>query len=101
MSIKAGLPLSSAVSWAREWQRLNLPAANEAMRRYLHGCANLAMARTPRQALAELHKTQTGLLRHAADTIAKATSLWREQNAELLGIQLHTRAHPSKPVAKL
>ena len=63
-----------------------MTAANEAMGHYLHGCAHLIMARTPREALAQLHKAQTGLLRHSADTIAKAARLWHKQSAELIVI---------------
>ena len=36
-------------------------AINRAMGHYLSGCANVAMARTPEQALTALHKTHTGL----------------------------------------
>jgi hypothetical protein len=101
MSIGPGQSLSAAVRWAREWQRLNLTAANEAMGHYLHGCANLAMARTPRQALAELHKAQTGLVRHSAGTIAQATRLWHKQNAELLVMPAAHARTPRRSAPKL
>jgi hypothetical protein len=52
------------------------------MGHYLHGCANLAMARTSQQVLAALYKTQTDLLAHSADTIAETTRLWCKQNTE-------------------
>ena len=77
-------PAISAARWAEEWERLSLTATSGAMGCYLHGCANFAMARTPQHALAELHKTQTELLRHSVDTIVEATNLWRKQNAELI-----------------
>jgi hypothetical protein len=49
------------------------------MGHYLHGCANVAMAPTPQQALVALYKTQAGLLRHSANTMAEAARLWRKQ----------------------
>jgi hypothetical protein len=68
------------------------------MGRYLHGCANVAMARTPQQALAALHKTQTSLLRDSADTVAQVTWLWRKQNTELFVIRVeHAPAPQSEP----
>ncbi len=100
MSIGPGQPISAAVRWAQEWQRLSLTATNRAMRSYLHGCADLAMARTPQQALVALHKTQTGLLKHSADTIAEATRLLLRQNAELLVRAAHART-AKQPAAKL
>lgn len=84
MSIGPGQSLSAAVRWAQEWQRLRLTATKKAMGQYLHDCAKLAMARTPQQALAALHETQSDLLRHSAGTIAGATRLWRKQNTELI-----------------
>ena len=71
-------PISDAARWAQQLQRLNSTAANQAIGHCLRGCANLAMARTPKQALAALHKTQTDLLRHSADTIAEAAKVWRK-----------------------
>jgi hypothetical protein len=71
------------------------------MARYLHGCAHLVMARTPRQAVAELHKAQTGLLIHSADTIAKATRLWHKQHAELLVMPAAHARTPRQPAPKL
>jgi len=65
----------------QEWQRLGWNATSQAMGHYFQGCASLAMTRTPRQALAALHAIQTGLLRHAADTLAEATRLARKQYA--------------------
>jgi len=82
MSIGPGQPLSAAVRWAQELQRLSLTATSQAMGHYLHGCANLAMARTSQQVLAALYKTQTDLLAHSADTIAETTRLWCKQNTE-------------------
>jgi hypothetical protein len=101
MSIGPAQPISAAVRWAQEWQRLNLTATNEAIGHYLRSCANLAMARTPQQALAALHKAQTDMLGHSVDTIAEATRLWRKQNTELLVMRTaHARA-PKQPAAKL
>jgi hypothetical protein len=82
MSIGPGQPISPAVGWAEEWQRLGWTAINQAMGHYLRGCANVAMARTPQQALVALHQTQTSLLRHSADTVAQITRLWRKQIRE-------------------
>jgi hypothetical protein len=82
MSIGPGQHISAVVKWAQEWQRLSFTATNEFMGRYLHGCANMAMACTPHQALAEVEKTWTSLLRHSAETIGEATRLWRKQNTE-------------------
>jgi hypothetical protein len=62
----------------RQLQRLTLTATNQVLGLYLRGYADLVMARTPRQALAALHKTQTDLLRHSVDTIAEAAKLWRK-----------------------
>ena len=84
MSVAPGQSLPAVVRQAREWQRLSVRATNTAMRHYLRGCANLAMAHTPQLALMELHKMQTGLLRHSVGTIAEVMRLWRKQNAELL-----------------
>jgi len=83
MSIALNQPVAAAVSRLQEWQRLCATAMNQAMGHYLHGCADLAMARTPRQALAAVHKTQRGLLKQSVDTVAGATRLWRKQNTEL------------------
>jgi hypothetical protein len=77
MSIGPGRPNPAAGGWAQEWQHLGWTAINRAMGHYLDGCAHLAMAHTPRQAWVALHKTQTGLLKHSADTLAEATRLWR------------------------
>jgi len=82
MSNGLGQPVTAAVSWSQEWQRLSWTAINQAMGQYLHGCANLAMARTSQQVLAALYKTQTDLLAHSADTIAETTRLWCKQNTE-------------------
>jgi hypothetical protein len=84
MHIVPDTPKSDTVRWAQQLQRLRLTATNQALGLYLRGCADLVMARTPQQALASLHKTQTDLLRHSAHTIAEAAKLWRKQNTELL-----------------
>ena len=96
MSIRPKHTLSAAARWAQEWQQLHATAMNRGLGRCLHGWADLAVARTPRQAVATLHRTHTGLLRHSADTIAEATRLWRRQSAELLGV----RADGSAPTAR-
>lgn len=101
MSIGPGQPISAPVRWAQEWQRLSLTATNQAMGHYLHGCANVAMARTPQQALAALHKTQTGLLRHSVHVFAEATRLWRKQNTHLLVMRAKHPRTPKQPAAKL
>lgn len=82
MSIRRGQPISAAVVSAQEWQRLSWSAINQAMGHYLRGCANVAMTRTPQEALAALHETQTVLLRHSAETFVEATRLWRKQNTK-------------------
>jgi hypothetical protein len=50
------------------------------MGHYLRGCANVAMARTPLQAVMMVQETQTRLLRHSIDVFAESTRLWRKQN---------------------
>jgi hypothetical protein len=76
-----------AVRWAQEWQQLGWTATNQAMDIGLRGCASVAMARTPRQALAALQRTQTSLLRHSGDTFVRIARLWHEQNTNLLVIR--------------
>jgi hypothetical protein len=68
----------------QEWQRLSWTGIDQAMGHYLHGCADVAMARTPLQAIMALQETQTGLLRHSVQVFAEATRLWRKQNSDLL-----------------
>ena len=97
MSIRPKHTLSTAARWVREWQRLHATATNRALGRCLHAWADLAVARTPRQSVATLHRTHTGLLRHSADTIAEATRLWRRQSAELLGVHADGSAPAAKP----
>jgi hypothetical protein len=59
------------------------------------------MARTPQQALAALHKTRAGLLRHSAAAFAEAARLWRKQSTELLVMRaVHART-PKQPAATL
>ena len=48
------------------------------MGHYLQGCADVAMTRTPHQALAALQKMQAGLIRHAVDTTIHVTGFWRK-----------------------
>jgi len=82
MSIGPGRPIDAAIRCTHEWERLSWTAMNQAMGHYLRGCANVAMARTPQQALAAVHETQTALLRHSAETFAEAARLWRKQSTE-------------------
>ena len=79
MTIGSNQPISAAAGWVQEWQRLGWGATNRVMGHYFQGCAHLAMTHTPPQAMAALHAIQAGLLRHAADTLAEATRLWRKQ----------------------
>jgi hypothetical protein len=67
----------------QEWQRLTWATTNQVMGHLLKGCADVALAGTPQQALAALHKTHTDLFRHSVDTFAEATRLWRKQNAKV------------------
>lgn len=101
MSIGRGQFPSAAFRWAQEWQRLSLTATNQAMGRYLHGYADLAMARTPQQASAALHKTQTGLLKHSVTMFADATRLLHRQNTELLVMRAAHARTPKQPATKL
>ena len=71
---------SVSVTWAQEWQRLSRTAIDQAMRHYLRGCANVAMARTPWQALMALQETQISLLRYSVHVFDESTSLWRKQH---------------------
>ena len=93
MSIGPGQPILAAIRWAHEWRQLSWTAMNQAIGHYLQGCANVAMARTPQQALAAVHETQAVLLRHSMETFAGATRLWRKQSTE----HAHT---PRNPAAK-
>lgn len=77
MSIGSGKPISPALGWVQEWQRLCRTALNRSMGHYLQGCADVAMTRTPHQALAALQKMQAGLIRHAVDTTIHVTGSWR------------------------
>lgn len=87
MGTAPGQPISAAVRWTQEWQRLSWASINQAMGHYLHGCADLAMTRTPQLALAALHQTHSGLLRHSTGAMAEAISLWQRQKTELLVLQ--------------
>jgi hypothetical protein len=73
---------------------LSWTATNQAMGHYLSGCANVVMTRTPRHALAALHRMQTGLLNHSADTFAEVARLWRKQNTELFVTRVEALALP-------
>jgi hypothetical protein len=78
MTIGSDQPIAAAVRRGQQLQRLSLIAASQAMGRYLRGCADFAMARTPQQAWTALHKMQTDLLRLSVDTIAETANLWRK-----------------------
>jgi hypothetical protein len=101
MSIATGQPVSAPVRLAQEWQRLSWTAINQAMGHYLHGCANIAMARTPMQAIMALQKTQTALLRHSVHVFAEATRLWRKQNTDLLVMRAKHPRTPKQSAAKV
>jgi len=100
MSIGPGQPISPAAWRAQEWQRLGWTAINQAMEHYLRGCANVAMTRTPQQALAALHKMQTSLLRHSGDTFAQVARFWRKQNTDLFVIRAEHAPTPRQPAAR-
>ena len=70
---------------------------NQAIGHYLRGCANVAMARTPRQALAALHKTQASLLRHSGDAFARVARLWHKQTADRLVVRAEDALRPREP----
>jgi hypothetical protein len=78
---------------------LGWTAINQAMEHYLRGCANIAMARTPQQALVALRKTQTSLLGHSGDTFAQVAMLWRKQNTDLFAIRAERAPTPRQPAA--
>jgi len=78
MNIGLGQTVTAAVGRLRELQQLSRTATNQAIGHYLHGCADLVMARTPHEALTALYKTQLALLRHSTDTFTEATRLGRE-----------------------
>lgn len=84
MGTGPGQPIAVAVRQTREWQRLIWTTINQVMGHYLHGCAGIAMAHTPQQAMAALHNTQTGLLAHSAHALAQVNELWGKQSTELL-----------------
>ncbi len=88
MSTRRGPPIPAAVRRAQEWQRLSWTTMNQLMGHCLHGCASVAMAHTPRQAVAALHRTQTGLLVHSAHALAQVERLWRKQSTELLALRV-------------
>jgi len=71
-------------SWALEWHRLTRTAMKQATEHYLHGCADVAMARSPLLAIEAMQRTQTRLLGHSAHMFAEAITLWRRQNMDLL-----------------
>lgn len=99
MSIELG-PVTVAVGPLQEWQQLSRTAISQAVGQYLHGCADLAMARTPEQALAALHRMQTDVLRRSTDTFAEAARLWHKQNADPHILQAERTRVPTQPAAK-
>ena len=92
MGIGPGRSTSAPIRWAKEWRRLSRSAINQTIGHCLRGCANVAMARTPLQAVMALHETQTRLLRHSIHVFAESTRLWREHNTDLL---VRRTKHPS------
>jgi hypothetical protein len=93
MSIGPGQPNLAGIRWAHEWQHLSWTAMNQAVGHYLQGCANVAMARTPQQALAAVYEAQAVLLRHSMETFAGATRLCASRAPD------HTHK-PRNPAAK-
>jgi len=73
-----------AISWALEWHGLTRTAVNGATAHYLHGCANVVMARSPLHAIEAIQHTQTCLLNHSAHVFAEVAVLWRRQSMALL-----------------
>jgi len=96
MGTAPGQPISATVRWAQEWQRLSWATTNQAMGHYLEGCADIALARTPLQALAALHKTHRGLLGHSTVALAEAARLWRKQNTELFASRVKHARTPQR-----
>jgi hypothetical protein len=62
------------------------------MGHYLQGCANVAMARTPLQAIMALQIAQMSLFKHSVHVFAEFTRLWHERNTDLLVMRTK---HPS------
>jgi len=100
MSTERGQADGAAVRWAQEWQRLSATAINQALGHYLNGCANVAMTRTPRQALAAMHATQADLVRHSMETLVAAARLWRTQQIESPFEQTERTPGPRQRVAR-
>jgi hypothetical protein len=90
MNLGPAQATSAPLGWAQEWQRFSWVAFNQAVGLCLQGCANLAMTRTPQQAMAAIHKTHARLLRHSAEAIAEATRRRRRHDAEFA--QMWTKA---------
>lgn len=93
MSTGPDLPISCTVRWAQEWHQLSWISISRAMAHHLEGCANVAMARTPLEALAALHETQAVLIRHSAGVFVHAAKLWRKQSSK----RVRTRSERSAP----
>jgi hypothetical protein len=72
MSTGPNPPISRAIRSAQDWERLSSIAIDRAIALYLHGCAEVAMARTPMEALAALLETQAAVLRHFAEVLRQA-----------------------------
>jgi hypothetical protein len=83
---------SVAIIWALEWHRFTRTAMTQATEHYFHGCADVAMARSPLLAIEAMHQTRTRLLSHSAHTFAEAIMLWHRQNMDLLVAGRHQRA---------
>jgi hypothetical protein len=84
---------SVTIRWALEWHRLTRTALKQATEHYFHGCADVAMARSPLIAFEAMQQAQTSLIIHSAHVFAEAIMLWRRQNMDLLVMQTkHQRA---------
>lgn len=81
MDVGLDEPVTTAADPLQEWQQLRRTAIRRAIGHYLRGCADLAMARTPLEALVALHEAQTALLRLSAASFAAAAGLLQSPSA--------------------
>jgi hypothetical protein len=81
MDVGLDQAIASATGPLQEWQQLRRAAIRQAMGHYLSGCADLAMARTPLEALVALREVQTALLRLSAESIGGVAGLLRSPAA--------------------
>lgn len=87
---------SVTISWALEWHRLTRTVMKQASEHYFHGCAEVAMARTPLLAIEAMQQTQTQLLRDSARVFGDAIMLWRKQYTDLLVMQTKYQRVPDR-----